>query len=114
MLPSLKPQDHARALAVDPRRPVVVAQLIDDGEPRVREHLLDFVVIEQQDPLFVAFLDLIASRDADLDLHDDPTRILEDLTVLEDLGDGGVVRAAGFFGNDWTLASGELVWADRQ
>ena len=37
-----------------------------------------------------------------------------DLTVLEDLGNGSVVRAAGFFGNDWTLASGELVWADRE
>jgi len=33
-----------------------------------------------------------------------------DLTVLEDRGDGTVVRGAGFFGNDWSVSSGDFVW----
>ncbi|MBD3219822.1 prolyl oligopeptidase family serine peptidase [bacterium] len=36
-----------------------------------------------------------------------------DVTVFEDLGDGTVVRAAGFFSNAWTVAGGEFVWVDR-
>ncbi|MBZ0267255.1 alpha/beta hydrolase, partial [bacterium] len=35
-----------------------------------------------------------------------------DLTVFRDMGDDRVVRAAGFFGNDWSLERGVVVWAD--
>jgi hypothetical protein len=35
-----------------------------------------------------------------------------DLTVFEDRGDPEIVRAAGFFGNDWSLETGEILWAD--
>jgi hypothetical protein len=34
-----------------------------------------------------------------------------DLTVLQDRGDGSVVCGAGFFGNDWSVTSGEFIWA---
>jgi dienelactone hydrolase len=34
-----------------------------------------------------------------------------DVTVLRDVG-GRVVIGAGFFGNDWSVESGEFVWAD--
>jgi hypothetical protein len=36
-----------------------------------------------------------------------------DLTVFEDRGSSEIVRAAGFFGNDWSLETGEMVWADE-
>jgi hypothetical protein len=36
-----------------------------------------------------------------------------DLTVFEDLGDGRVVRLAGFFGSDWSVERGRFVPAAR-
>jgi poly(3-hydroxybutyrate) depolymerase len=33
-----------------------------------------------------------------------------DVTVLQDLGDGTVVRGAGFLGDGWTVDAGEFVW----
>jgi hypothetical protein len=35
-----------------------------------------------------------------------------DVTVLRDV-DGAVVIGAGFFGNDWRVASGDFVWAEQ-
>lgn len=37
-----------------------------------------------------------------------------DVTVFENRGDGTVARGAGYFGNDWTVESGEFVWEDGQ
>ena len=36
-----------------------------------------------------------------------------DLTVFADDDDGVIVRAAGFFGNDWSVERGEFVWGDE-
>ncbi len=35
-----------------------------------------------------------------------------DVTVFQDLGDGTVVRGAGFLSHDWTVAGGDFVWAE--
>ena len=36
-----------------------------------------------------------------------------DLTMLVNRDDGSVVRAAGFFGRDWSVTDGEFLWADE-
>jgi len=42
-----------------------------------------------------------------------PAVAYPDLTVFQDLGDGTVVRGAGFFSNRWTLEGGEFAWVER-
>jgi hypothetical protein len=35
-----------------------------------------------------------------------------DLTVFDDRGEADVIVAAGFYGLDWSVEHGEIVWAD--
>ena len=35
-----------------------------------------------------------------------------DLTVFESRDTDSVVRAAGFFGNDWSIEGGEFLWEE--
>jgi len=37
-----------------------------------------------------------------------------DVTVFAFRGDKSVVTGAGYFGNDWSLESGEFVWEESQ